>query len=97
MRERGPKNEGPGEGKPQRHSTDCQVGPCQAVSSRAAATGADFPKPGSAPGPELRRTGKAVLFFKDSPEMSQFGYDVKIASRVVNSGLADESTEGGFP
>lgn len=28
--------------------------------------------------------------------MSQSGCDVKIASRVMNSGLADESTEGGF-
>lgn len=58
---------------------------------------ADFSKPGPAPGPEPCGTGKAILFFKDSPEMSQFGYDVKTASRVMNSGLADESTEGAFP
>ena len=37
--------------------------------------------------------GEAVLFFK----MSQSGYDVKTTSRVMNSGLADESTEDGFP
>lgn len=45
-------------------------------------------KPGSDLGP-----GEAVLFFK----MSQSGYDVKTTSRVMNSGLADESTEDGFP
>ena len=37
------------------------------------------------------------MFFKDFPEMSQSGYDVKTTSRVMNSGLADESTEDGFP
>lgn len=58
---------------------------------------ANFPNPGSALGPELHGTGEAVLFFRDSPEMSQSRYDVKTASRVMNSGLADESTEGGFP
>lgn len=35
------------------------------------------------------------MFFK-APEMSQSECDVKIASRVMNSGLADESTEGEF-
>lgn len=58
---------------------------------------ADFPKPVSAPGQEMHGTGETVLFFKDSPEMSQSGCDVKTTSRVMNSGLADESTEGGFP
>lgn len=39
---------------------------------------------------------EAALFFKGSPEMSQSLCDVKTASRVMNSGLADESTEDGF-
>lgn len=54
----------PEEARLQRHNRDGQLGPGQAASSRSAATEADFPKPASAPGPELLGTGEAVLFSK---------------------------------
>lgn len=48
----------------------------------------------SSPEPCTQR--EVALFFKNSSGMSQSWSDVKTASRVMNSGLEDESTEGGF-
>lgn len=56
-----------------------------------------FPEPSVCSRTRVTQNGRSSVIFKDSPEMSQSGYDVKTTSRVMNSGLADESTEGGFP
>ena len=75
---------------------DCQLGPARRRGA-APATEKQIPKTGSAPGQSHKEQRKVVaLFFKDSPAMSQSQCDVKTASRVMNSGLAMESREGGF-
>lgn len=92
--EQGPKDEGPRggqtpkaqQGGPARAWPGCIKQVCHPRSR----------SPASALQPATRNRRSSVIF-KDSPEMSQSGYDVKTASRVMNSGLADESTEGGFP